>query len=404
MVTEGSVAFHAGVEEKGEAPGVEVFPPFADKAEGTRIIMDVPVKQLVSEFVRVVQVPESGEEEDVFLQGLVDDFQSSSALFKRDMRRRLEKDAPGFLRAACRILKANSNGPGADYLMELLWGNPVLFASLIDPKLLPLGAAISFAKRWVAYDPMIDIKLLHMGFPTDGGAVCNVDIVRARRVLALVNELPPSRHILFPLVSLLRSPDEQVRSKAATLYGRTSHNAEWVRGRLGEMDARVRANAVESLWGEDSDAAQSVLKEASRDHHHRVAANAWIGLDKMGSREVISSLKRMAEADDPMARAAAAFAMGQTGHAEFKPVLEQMLKDSSPHARSQALRALVRIKKRQRSAAEAAKLELEASLEPESGVEPEAAPEAQEGPEPASERAEAAEPGDGAQSPPPAEV
>ena len=368
--------------------------------------MDVPVKQLVGEYVKAVQVPDTGEEEDVFLQGLVDDFQSSSAMFKRDMRRRLEKDPPGFLRAACRILKANSTGPGADYLMELLWGNPVLFGSLIDARLLPLEAAIAFAKRWVAYDPMLDIKLLHMGFPTDGGAVRDVDIVRARRVLALVNELPPSRHILFPLVSLLRSPDAQVRSKAATLYGRTSHNAEWVRGRLGEADARVRANAVESLWGEDSDAAQAVLKEASRDHHHRVAANAWIGLDKMGARDVVASLKRMAESEDPMARAAAAFAMGRTGHAEFKPVLEQLLKDSSPHARSQALRALVRMTKRQRSAADAVKAELEASPEaegasaeasaPQGDAVPEtvAEPAPEEAQEPAQEAAEAGEPAD----------
>jgi len=326
--------------------------------------MDVPVKQLVSEFVNAVTVPAANEEEDVFLQGLVDDFQSSSALFKRDMRRRLEKDPPGFLRAACRILKANSNGPGADYLIELLWSNPVLAASLIDARLLSLNAAITLAKRWVNYDPMLDIKLLHMGFPTDGGAICDIDIVRARRVLALVNELPPCRHILFPLVSLLRSPDAQVRSKAATLYGRTSRNAEWVRGRLGEVDPRVRANAVESLWGEDSEAAQAVLKEASRDRHHRVAANAWIGLDKMGARDVVSNLKKMAQAEDPMARAAAAFAMGRTGHTEFKPVLEQMLKDSSPRARSQALRALILIKKQRSTVASMVAQELGDTPEP----------------------------------------
>jgi len=331
--------------------------------------MDVPVKQLVNEFVNAVTVPAAGEEEDVFLQGLVDDFQSSSALFKRDMRRRLEKDPPGFLRAACRILKANSKGPGADYLTELLWSNPVMAASLIDPQLLSLQAATTFAKRWADYDPLLDIKLLHMGFPTDGGAISEIDIVRARRVLALVNEMPPRRHILFPLVSLLRSPDPQVRSKAATLYGRTSRNAEWVRSRLGEADPRVRANAVESLWGEDSDAAQAVLKEASRDRHHRVAANAWIGLDQMGARDVVSNLKKMAEAEDPMARAAAAFAMGRTGHAEFKPVLEQMLKDSSPHARSQALRALIRIKKRQSEVARMAAQELGEAPEQEAGDE-----------------------------------
>jgi len=305
----------------------------------------------------------------------VDDFQSSSALFKRDMRRRLEKDPSAFLRAACRILKAKSKGPGAEYLMELLWSNPVLVASLIDPRLLSLQDAISFAKRWAEYDPMLDIKLLHMGFPTDGGAISDIDIVRARRVLSLVNEMPARRHILFPLVNLLRSPDPQVRSKAATLYGRTSRNAEWVRTRLGEADARVRANAVESLWGEVTEAAQAVLKEASRDRHHRVAANAWIGLHHAGAKDVVSSLKRMAQAEDPMARAAAAFAMGRTGRVDFRPVLEQLLKDSSPHARSQALRALIRIQQNLRQMAGATEPEPEETAEPPEQTEAEAGPE-----------------------------
>ena len=345
--------------------------------------MEVPVKQLVSEYVAAVRVPDQPEEEDVFLQGLIDDFQSNSALFKRDIRRRLEKDSSGFLRAACRILKANCHGPGAEYLVELLWSNPVLVESLIDSHLLPLDAAVGFAKRWAEYDPMLDIKLLHMGFPTDGGAINDIDIVRARRVLALVNEMPARRHILFPLVSLLRSPDPRVRSKAATLYGRTSHNADWVRSRLGESDPRVRANAVESLWGEDSDSARAVLKEASRDRHHRVAANAWIGLYRAGVRDAVENIRKMAASEDPLARSAAAFAMGRTGHAEFKSILEEMLKDSSPHARSQALRALIEIRKSLRARASMAEADgaAEPSAEAEAEPQPQPQPPAESAPE-----------------------
>ena len=32
--------------------------------------------------------------------------------------------------------------------------------------MLPLPAAIALAKRWVAFDPMLDIKLLEIGFPS----------------------------------------------------------------------------------------------------------------------------------------------------------------------------------------------------------------------------------------------
>jgi hypothetical protein len=312
--------------------------------------MEVPVKELVGEYVAAVSVPARQNDEDVFLQGLVDDFQSGAAMFKRDMRRLLEKDPVPFLWSACRVLKAKQDGLGAEYLMESMWGNPLLAGSLIDPALLPLAKAISFAKRWAAYDPMLDIKLLHMGFPTDGGAVCDIDIVRAKRVLSIVSELPPSRHILFPLVSLLRSPDPAVRSMAASLYGRTSGNAEWVRSRLEEPDARVRANAVESLWGADSSAARTVLKEASRDRNHRVAANALIGLHQ-GGNDVTASLQKMCCETDPLARAAAAFAMGRILNPHFIPVLEHLVKDENPRVRSQALRALIRIRRHQRPAA-----------------------------------------------------
>ncbi len=342
--------------------------------------MEAPVKDLLAEFVAAVRAPAADEGEDLVLQGLVDDFASGAALCKRDMRRLLEKDPPSFLCSACRILKTGAEGPGASDLMDVLWGNPVLVGSLLNPLLLPVETAIGFAKRWSEFDPMLDIKLLHMGFPADGATVRDGDILRAKRVLALVTEMPARRHILFPLVSLLRSPDPQVRSKAAALYGRTSHNAEWVRRRLAETDPRVRANAVESLWGEESEEAQAVLQEAARDPNHRVAANALIGLDYVGAREVASSLKKMAASDDPLARSAAAFAMGRTGRVEYVPVLEAMLKDSGQHARSQALRALIRIRKLQRQAAglevagEPLSPEVAAPLEATS--EPDAVPEA----------------------------
>ena len=308
--------------------------------------MEVPVMELVGEFVKEAQVRQGTEDEDVSLQGLLDDFQSSSAMFKRDMRRMLEKDPSGFLLSACRVLKASTKGPGAAYLMELLWSNPVMVASLIDPALLPLCTAIRFAQRWHLFDPLLDIKLLHVGFPSEDGGVHDLDIVRAKRALAIVNELPADRHILLPLVNLLCSPDAQVRSKAAAIYGRTSKNPEWVRKKLAETDARVRANAVESLWGADSEPARAVLKEASRDRNHRVAANALIGLHRSGA-DVTVSLQKMASGSDPLTRAAAAFAMGQVLKAEFKPLLEKMLKDGDARVRSRALHSLIRLRRQQ---------------------------------------------------------
>jgi HEAT repeat protein len=58
----------------------------------------------------------------------------------------------------------------------------------------------------------------------------------------------------------------------------------------------------------------------------------------------------MARRVEPMARAAAAFAMGLMAKPGFEPLLEDLLKDSDPHVRSQALRALIRMHRQDRPA------------------------------------------------------
>jgi len=305
--------------------------------------MQTPVTELVTEFARQLRLPETPSQDDIYLRSLVADFENNSAMFKRDMRRLLEKDARSFLRSACCVLKENGTGPGAAYLAELLWSSQELVGGLADPELMPLRAAIELAKLWVKWEPLLDIRLLHIGFPSDASAVSEIDVVRARRVLAIVQELPAERHILLPLANLLRSPDAQVRLTATTLYGRANQNPEWVRKRLADTDAAVRAHAVTSLWGTASEAACAVLREAARDSDPQVVANALIGLHYGGDPDVGSSLKAMAVDVDARSRAAAAFAMGQTLDTGFKPDLQNLLKDRNATVRSQALQALIRV-------------------------------------------------------------
>lgn len=112
--------------------------------------MQISVTELVAEFARQARLPESAGQEDVYLQSLVDDFEPNSAMFRRDMRRMLEKDSRSFVRAACRVLKQPAENPGTVYLAELLWSSTELVKSLADPQLMPLRAAIALAKLWTA--------------------------------------------------------------------------------------------------------------------------------------------------------------------------------------------------------------------------------------------------------------
>ena len=236
-------------------------------------------------------------------------------------------------------------------MLDLLWSTPVLLSSLIDPSMLPLSSAIAFARRWVAFDPMLDIKLLAIGYPSGAtfGDVA-IDAAGSRRALEIISELPPNRHILPPLARLLRSTDAYVRSKAALMYARGSDNPEWVRKMLADTDVGVRANAVEGLWGTKTASARSVFKEAALDRDHRVRVNGLLGSSFSGDREVDvqAALLGMAGMSNPTVRAAAAFAMGKIMDAIYVPVLDGLIKDPEGQVRRQALQALISIRRHNR--------------------------------------------------------
>jgi len=313
--------------------------------------MDTTVQELLVDFWHEAIVSAADPEVDPCLQRLVDDGVSSSAVLKRDMRRMLEKDPRGFLQSACRILKVRSGRPGVAAMLDLLWASPVLLGSLIDPAMLPLPTAIAFARRWVAFDPMLDIKLLAIGFPSrENDEESVAESVESKRALEIVAKLPPNRHVLQPLAKLLRSADPNVRSKAALMYARASDNPEWVSKMLGDPDVRVRANAVEGLWETKIAGAGAVFKEAALDPDHRVQVNALLGLHYVGdtSVDLRAGLEKITRAPDPVARAAAAFAMGRIMDAIYVPVLEGLLKDEEQQVRRQALQALISIRRRGR--------------------------------------------------------
>lgn len=175
-------------------------------------------------------------------------------------------------------------------------------------------------------------------------------MARPKRALDIVSGLPPNRHVLLSLAKLLRYPDPDVRSKAALLYARASKNPEWVRKMLADPDARVRANAVEGLWETRSPFAAVLFREAALDPDHRVAASALIGLHYCGEAEAVVNdvLQNMLRNANPLARGAAAFAIGHIIDAKSTSTLEGLLRDHDPGVRGAALRSLIWIRRQDR--------------------------------------------------------
>jgi hypothetical protein len=93
---------------------------------------------------------------------------------------------------------------------------------------------------------------------------------------------------------------------------------------LDDPDPRVRANAVESIWNTPGTFPLQFFHKAARDPHHRVAANALVGLYLAGEVSALGSLIGMTGSPNPLFQAAAVWAMGRTGDERFEQVLKQI--------------------------------------------------------------------------------
>ena len=143
---------------------------------------------------------------------------------------------------------------------------------------------------------------------------------------------------------LVSSRDARMAAKAALFVGKRLQSPAWAEKQLKHEDARIRANAIESLWGLDTDAAKNLLVNCASDDCNRVVGNALVGLHLVGEPGVMDEVKSMASLGKPQFRSTAAWSMGQIGDPEFLPGLKGLLRDDDPMVRGTALRALVQIR------------------------------------------------------------
>jgi hypothetical protein len=89
-----------------------------------------------------------------------------------------------------------------------------------------------------------------------------------------------------------------------------------------------------------------LFQKATADPHHRVAANAAVGLHRAGDLRAVKIVERMAKATNQSVRAAAVWAMGETRDPRFLRSLQHIvgLRAAGP-VQQNAIRATVRIRK-----------------------------------------------------------
>jgi HEAT repeat protein len=190
---------------------------------------------------------------------------------------------------------------------------------------------------------MVDVALARSlaDSATVSGAV---QIADPARLMDVLSEIGDAGRIMPSLMRMMRHPNSHLRSKAVKLIGRGSPSARWVMGRLGESDPRVRANAVESLWGVDTPEARSMLNFAVNDSDNRAVGNALLGLYYLGDVSVLPDVIKLAAHESAVFRSTAAWVMGESGDPRFVEALRRMISDPDAVIRKRVFAALGRIK------------------------------------------------------------
>ncbi|MGO4885906.1 MAG: HEAT repeat domain-containing protein [Bryobacteraceae bacterium] len=226
--------------------------------------------------------------------------------------------------------------PGATPFIErLLSGLGETVKTLCNPSL-SMDDSVRIARTLGQYDPPFDVRFAKRLLDDD----LTTEAER-QRGLAILDKLGSVGRMIPILVQFLRSPDSQVRSKTALMFGQTLPSHGITERLMRDGDARVRANFIEGLWNCTTRDFRPLFRQAVEDSHHRVAGNAVIGLYRQGEiHEAIGHLSKMARHPEAAFRVTAAWLMGQIGDEHFTGVLRHMANDSDPLVRNKATDSL----------------------------------------------------------------
>lgn len=241
-----------------------------------------------------------------------------------------------FFPAAFALLEAPPSAcPG---LRPALVNCPEFLASLAEPGSLPLGRVREAFRRMAQgnHAPVAAAARQTLGEIDAWG----LDTPSWLRLLAVLGELSPGPRLALLLDHLANHPDPRVATKAALALGRRAHGREWAERFLQADDLRVRANAVEALWGRRAPWARALLWRAAAQENNRVVGNAVYGLHLLGETAAAGMAQHMLGDARPQFRFTAAWVMGKMGNPEFQNALLLALGDADSRVRHSATRGL----------------------------------------------------------------
>jgi HEAT repeats len=289
------------------------------------------------------------------LNRLIEGFPANPVASGKFMQRLLLDDKQQFFVDALPLLRAAPDTPGFYYVLALLHSQNLVLKNLCDPALFSKGESIALAKRMARVEPLFDMNLAKILLATEAQpgteAEQEAQSLAGLRLLEIMAETSDRGRSLL-LAQLLHHPNARVRSKAALLVGKSTKDVKWVSQQMMEPDGRLRANALEALWGVESEDCRQVFLTALDDPANRVVGNAILGLYLLGVPSAIGLILKMLTHPDDLFRQTGLWLIGEIGDLRFLPVLARLMKESAPALRPHVFRAFANLKqKRSRLAA-----------------------------------------------------
>ncbi|MBV8551324.1 MAG: hypothetical protein JOY54_08495 [Acidobacteriaceae bacterium] len=237
-------------------------------------------------------------------------------------------------RTCVRYLGTRELNPAAREMLAWLTFRPEYVPHLLDPELLSSEEARRAAVTLREADPRFFARILaFLETHTENAEL-------AKQAIELLEELKDFGILLPWLRALTQHTDRTIRSKAVKVICTVMPNQDMIARQLESADARVRANAIEALWHVQNSEAISILQHALSDAHHRVVANALLGLFYHRDECWLDGMTRLASHPSAMSRAAAAWALGETRDSRVIGQLQTLAKDPAPQVRKRAQRIL----------------------------------------------------------------
>lgn len=256
---------------------------------------------------------------------------------------RLDKDR---FRDAGLAVFAGPSVPSRSRLLALvLLSNNLLLEAVTDPALTTVEIAVAVVANVIRSGSPMDSMLERTLASLLQHPLAPHGRLMVLRIMDLLAAIGATSKLLYFQAELTSHSDPIVRSKAALLIPKCSNNTAWVGRLLADSDPRVQANAIEALWSLDATPCRQLLIASSKSRHHRVAANAAVGLYRLGDVAGIPLIFELARSTESPSRAAGFWAMATTRDPRFLPFLSAQYERCSPDDRSAILRAMTCIRR-----------------------------------------------------------